>query len=99
MLGFQELLKVLDIYGGTGSMSRDDSFTKNFGRDASWEVRAHFNSARRKFGEDHAVRSTRSALFDASFGRGDLAGRTGNPFKDDPFFNPWAPGGKFNGRR
>ena len=35
-------------------------------------------------------------VFDAGFGRGPLVGRTGNPFKDDPFFNPWAPGGSFN---
>jgi hypothetical protein len=34
--------------------------------------------------------------FDASFGRGPLVGRTGNPFVDDPFFNPWAPGGSFD---
>lgn len=23
-------------------------------------------------------------------------GKTGDPFHDDPFFNPWAPGGTFN---
>ncbi len=36
---------------------------------------------------------------DATFGRGPLAGRTGNRFKDDPFFNPWAEGGTFNPSR
>ena len=34
--------------------------------------------------------------FDARFGKGPLVGRTGDPFTDDPFFNPWAPGGSFN---
>ena len=33
---------------------------------------------------------------DAQFGRGKFVGKTGNPFVDDPFFNPWAPGGSFN---
>lgn len=33
---------------------------------------------------------------DAKWGRGRYAGRTGNCFIDDPFFNPWAPGGDFN---
>jgi hypothetical protein len=38
-------------------------------------------------------------VHDAGFGRGPLVGKTGNPFKDDPFFNPWAPGGTFNKNR
>lgn len=76
-----------------------DSFTDNFGRNASRDVRRHFESARHRFGEEHAIRTTRRELFDAGFGRGKLAGRTGDPFKDDPFFNPWAPGGRFNKRR
>ena len=33
---------------------------------------------------------------EAKWGRGLYAGRTGNVFIDDPFFNPWAPGGSFN---
>ena len=33
---------------------------------------------------------------DARHGRGVLAGKTGNPFIDDPFFNPRAPGGKWH---
>ena len=33
---------------------------------------------------------------DAQFGGGNFAGKTGDPFVDDPFFNPWAPGGSFN---
>ena len=33
---------------------------------------------------------------DAQFGQGKFVGKTGNPFVDDPFFNPWAPGGDFN---
>lgn len=37
-----------------------------------------------------------SDVREAGFGRGPLAGRTGDPFKDDPFFNPWARGGAFN---
>jgi len=32
----------------------------------------------------------------ARFGYGPLVGRTGDPFIDDPFFNPWAPDGSFN---
>lgn len=39
---------------------------------------------------------TRQDEFDAQFGRGRFVGKTGNPFVDDPFFNPWAPGGSFN---
>lgn len=39
--------------------------------------------------------STRDAE-DAKWGRGPMAGKTGNPFVDDYFFNPWAPGGSFN---
>lgn len=35
---------------------------------------------------------------DARWGRGPCAGKTGDPFVDDPFFNPWAPGGTFNER-
>ena len=35
-------------------------------------------------------------IWEARWGRGPAAGKTGDPFKDDPFFNPWAPGGKFN---
>ena len=35
---------------------------------------------------------------DAKRGRGPYVGRTGDPFIDDPFFNPWAPGGRFNKR-
>lgn len=33
---------------------------------------------------------------DAKWGRGRFAGKTGDKFVDDPFFNPWAPGGKFS---
>ncbi len=39
---------------------------------------------------------TCSDEMDAQFGRGEFAGKTGSPFIDDPFFNPWAPGGSFN---
>ena len=35
---------------------------------------------------------------EARYGRGRYAGKTGDPFIDDPFFNPWAPGGMFNRR-
>lgn len=48
----------------------------------------------------HAERVGNTAAFwdafDAGFGHGPLAGRTGNPFKDDPFFNPFAEGGTFD---
>ncbi|KKM85891.1 hypothetical protein LCGC14_1284580 [marine sediment metagenome] len=39
---------------------------------------------------------TRRDETDAQFGRGKFAGKTGSPFIDKPFFNPWAPGGDFN---
>ncbi len=39
---------------------------------------------------------TKSDEMDATFGRGKFVGKTGSPFIDDPFFNPWAPGGSFN---
>lgn len=42
------------------------------------------------------IRQTKREVRNAQWGRGPLAGKTGNPFKDDPFFNPWAPGGDFN---
>lgn len=58
------------------------------GLDRTSEVRRHIE----KVGEPRASRD----VFDAKFGRGPLAGRTGNPFTDKPFFNPWAPGGRFN---
>jgi hypothetical protein len=45
--------------------------------------------------ERYGERATDRALRDAAFGRGPLAGKTGDCFKDDPFFNPWAPGGRF----
>lgn len=35
-------------------------------------------------------------LEDARWGRGPRAGKTGDVFVDDPFFNPWAPGGSFD---
>lgn len=52
------------------------------------QVRRHVD----RVGIDRARRD----VFDAGFGHGPLAGATGNVFKDDPFFNPWAPGGTFN---
>jgi len=39
---------------------------------------------------------TKEDEMDARFGRGKFIGKTGSPFIDDPFFNPWAPGGNFN---
>lgn len=39
---------------------------------------------------------TSSDELDAQFGKGRFVGKTGNPFIDDPFFNPWAPGGRFD---
>lgn len=41
-------------------------------------------------------RQAQRDVLDARFGRGPLANNTGNPFKDNPFFNPWARGGAFN---
>lgn len=37
-------------------------------------------------------------LDNARRGLGPKAGRTGNVFVDDPFFNLWAPGGTFDFR-
>lgn len=79
-------------------------------RTRDWEERHHSDGTRRC---DNFFRQTidrangRAAariasherdVHDARFGRGPLAGRTGDPFIDDPFFNPSAPGGKFNRR-
>jgi hypothetical protein len=36
---------------------------------------------------------------EARFGRGRYAGKTGDPFIDDPFFNPFAPGSAYLERR
>ena len=33
---------------------------------------------------------------DARRGKGEWVGKTGDRRIDDPFFNPWAPGGRFN---
>lgn len=41
-------------------------------------------------------RNTARDIEDARWGHGSAAGNTGDPFIDDPFFNPWAPGGDFN---
>lgn len=73
-----------------------DSFEDRFGRHHSGDVRRHFEREERLGGTRHAERSTRRELMDATFGRGKLTGRTGDPFKDDPFFNPWAKGGTFD---
>ena len=35
-------------------------------------------------------------VFKARFGKGPLAGKTDNPFIDNPFYDDWAPGGTFN---
>ncbi|MBX9765221.1 hypothetical protein K2X83_01110 [Patescibacteria group bacterium] len=56
--------------------------------DDTYEVRRHA----RHVGNRQAARD----VHDASYGGGPLAGETGDPFKDDPFFNPWAKGGEFN---
>jgi hypothetical protein len=76
-------------------MSRD-SFGDRFGRGHSREVESFFSHREGLWGRDQAERDTSRALSDATFGRGPLAGRTGSPFKDDPFFNPWAKGGSFD---
>ncbi len=73
-----------------------DNFRDNFSGRLSRETQQHFERAESKFGTRPAIKSTRRALDDATFNRGPLAGRTGDPFKDDPFFNPWAKGGTFN---
>lgn len=73
-----------------------DAFADRFGRGHSRDVRSHFERDSRRFGADRAETLTRRALADATFNRGPLAGRTGDPFKDKPFFNPWAKGGTFN---
>lgn len=39
---------------------------------------------------------TAREAWDAKWGRGPAAGKTGDCFVDDSFFNPWAPGGSFN---
>lgn len=56
----------------------------------------HFKRSAADVGPRQAVSDLNTAMFDAEFNRGPLAGQTGDPFKDDPFFNPWAPGGAFN---
>ena len=66
-----------------------DKFDRRFDvHDRTPQVSRHID----RVGKDRAARDA----FDATFGRGPLAGRTGNVFKDDPFFNPWAKGGEFN---
>lgn len=67
-------------------------------RHISREAFSHFErEAHLAHGDDEfGVRSLNRALNDATFNRGPLAGKTGDPFKDDPFFNPWAKGGAFN---
>ena len=49
-----------------------------------------------RFADRFGRAATERELGKATFGRGALAGKTGNPFKDDAFFNPWAKGGSFN---
>ncbi len=73
-----------------------DDFDDRFGHHHSRDVRSFFEREASRWGADEAERATHHELNDATFGRGSLAGRTGDPFKDDPFFNPWAKGGTFN---
>ena len=73
-------------------MGLGDKFGRGFSvHDRTREVERHID----RVGRDRAERDVR----DAQFGRGPLVGKTGNVFKDDPFFNPWAPGGSFNKKR
>ncbi len=73
-------------------MGLKDKFGSGFDvHDRTHEVSRHID----RVGRESASRD----VFDAGFGRGPLANRTGNVFKDDPFFNPWAKGGSFNKRR
>ena len=65
-------------------------------RHFSRDTRSHFDRAANQFGPDHAERSTARALSDAAFGRGPLAGKTGDRLIDEPFFNPWLKGGALN---
>lgn len=76
-------------------MARRD-FEDIFGAHHSRDVERFYDRQEHLWGRDHAEEDTRRALSDATFGRGPLAGKTGDPFKDDPFFNPWAEGGAFN---
>lgn len=72
-------------------MARNDKF-EGFGvHDRTLEIEKHID----RVGRDRAKRDVN----DAQFGRGPLAGKTGNPFKDKPVFNPWAPGGRLNRNR
>ncbi|MCM2343828.1 MAG: hypothetical protein NDJ24_04640 [Alphaproteobacteria bacterium] len=73
-----------------------DDFESRFGRGFSSDTRSFYEREAHRWGHDSAERSTRRELLDAHFGRGELAGRTGDPFSDKPFFNPWAKGGAFN---
>lgn len=70
-------------------MALKDKFGRGFSvHDRTPQVSRHID----RVGRSQAERDVR----DAQFGRGPLHGRTGNVFKDDPFFNPWAPGGDFD---
>lgn len=60
----------------------------------------HLSRDAESHAERNGVDSMNKALNDATFARGPLSGKTGSPFKDDPFFNPWVKGGALNrGRR
>ena len=65
-------------------------------RDNDDVQRSRLSRDAKNFAERHGVDRLNRALGDATFNRGPLAGRTGDPFKDDKFFNPWRPGEHFN---
>jgi hypothetical protein len=69
-----------------------EDFAGNSSSDDDCHVGTSNHFAPRRAGKGMTSKDT----LDARFGRGEFAGRTGDPFIDDPFFNPWAPGGSFN---
>ena len=58
----------------------------------AWEFDAKYGTKYHAGNQDMSAKD----VSEARFGRGTHAGKTGNCFIDDPFFNPWAPGGGFN---
>ena len=65
-------------------------------RAAEFDAKFGTNYSGRKPGASRDI-SARD-VSEARWGRGRYAGKTGDIFVDDPFFNPWTPGGSFTKR-
>ncbi len=78
---------------GSPADSREEFWAKTFpGSIRAWEFDAKYGTKYHAGNQEMSARD----VSEAKWGRGEYAGKTGDCFIDDPFFNPWAPDGNFN---